>query len=901
MWDRLVSFASRLYDIVMRRRVDDEARREFDTHVELLTERYVRLGMSHVEARRAAHRQFGNALLVREEIYESHRLLWVGDLGHDVRYALRMLHRSRSFAAVSILTLAIGVGVTTALFSVGYGVLIRPLPYPESDQLVRVWESHRGAVAPSSAPWLSNLTYHAWNDTGRTIGRIAAFGAVDVTLDGDPPVRLSGARVSPWIFDVLRVSPLVGRFFHENEAPDAANAVVVLSDGVWRERFGRDPGVIGRTIALDQRPHTIVGIAPPGFAFPYPETRVWTPFAVVQGAGPNGEPRIAGTQAIARLADGMTAAQATFEGTAIASRQPRPPGTRVLWGDGGPVEVHARTMIDDMTAGVRPVVLVFLAGVGCLLLIACANVTNLLMLRGVSREREFTLRAAIGAGRGRMVRQLLTESLVMASLGATLGIALAGFGIRVVQLLAPANFPRLDAIRLDLPVVVFACGLSLVAGMFAGLPPAIRAARRDLISSLRDGVARTIGLRMSRFRSILVAAESAIGVVLVVAAVLLGRSLFQLLSVDVGYDSGNVLVAEISLPDGPRIDPLTQHARSAAFRSELLNRLRALPGVAAAGAGNMAPFGAITVARPLTISISGRGAITARALSYVVTPGYAEALRLRLRTGRFLNDADLTGRTQSIVVNEAFVRTFLDSVEPIGFAVEGLLARGVRAEIVGVVANVRKDGLDDAPEPEVYLAPAYPLRHDPSRALAHEILRGINLVVRTHDDPAALAPTLREIVRELRRDAMLNYATTLQARTTESVRTERFAAVMLAGFSALALMLAAVGLYTVLSYSVSTRQREIGVRTALGANPSTVAWMVVGEGMRVTLAGLLVGIVGALFAMRVMRVMLFGIEPYDPVSLALAPLVLAAVALMATVLPAIHAMRTDPLISLRSE
>ena len=900
MWDRLVSLASRLYDVVMRRRVDDEARRELDTHLDLLTERYVRLGMSPVEARRAAGRQFGNALLVREEIYESHRLRWVDDLGHDLRYTLRMLHRSRSFAAVSILTLALGVGVTTTMFSVGYGVLIRPLPYPESDQLVRVWESHRGAVAPSRDPWLSNLTYDAWNDTRRTIGRIAAFGAVDVTLDGDPPVRVSGARVSPWIFDVLRISPLIGRFFHEDEAADGANTVVVLSDGLWRERFGGDPGVIGRTIAIDQRPYTIVGIAPPGFAFPYPATRMWMPFAVPQSALPNGEPRIAGTQAIARLVDGMTAAQATLEGTAIARRQPRPPGARFLWGEGGPVDVHARTMVDDMTAGVRPVVLLFLAGVGCLLLIACANVTNLLLLRGVSRGREFTVRAAIGASRGRMVRQLLTESLVTASLGAALGIALAWFGIRVVQLLAPANFPRLNTVRLDLPVVVFACALSLVAGTFAGLPPAIRAARRDLVSRLRDGVAAT-GPRTARLRSVLVAAESAVAVVLVVAAVLLGRSLFQLLSVDVGYDSGNVLVAEIHLPDGPGIDPLTLQARSTAFLSELLNRLRALPGVAAAGAGNMAPFGPITVARPLTVSIPGRAAVTARSLSYVVTPGYAEALRLRLRAGRLLNSADVTSRTQSIVVNEAFVRTFLDSVEPVGFAVEGLLARGVRAEVVGVLANVRKDGLDDAPEPEVYLVPAYPLRHDPSRALAHEMDRGINLVVRTDDDPAALAPTLRAIVRELRRDAVVDYTTTLNARTTESVRTERFAVVMLTGFSALALLLAAIGLYTVLSYSVSTRQREIGVRTALGANQGTVAWLVVREGMRVTLAGLLVGIVGALFAARFMRVMLFGIEPYDPLSLAVAPLVLAAVALMATVLPARRAMRTDPLIALRSE
>ena len=901
MWNRLVSLASRLHDAVVRPRVDDEARREFDSHLDLLTERYARLGLPQDQARRAAQRQFGNALLVREEIYESRRLRWVDDLRHDIRLTLRMLHRSRSFAAVSILTLAIGIAVTTTMFSVGYGVLVRPLPYPESHRLVRVWESHSGAVAPGRDPWLSNLTFHAWNEHRRTIERIAAFGAVDVTLAGDPPVRVSAAQVSPWLFDVLRVTPLAGRFFRDDEATAGRSSVAVLSEGLWRDRFGGDPAVIGRTIAIDQRPHVIVGVAPPELAIPHPATRLWTPFAVAQGAAPNGEPRIAGTQAIARLADGMTAVQAAVEGTAIARSQSRPPSTRVLWGDGGPVDVHARGMVDAMTARVRPVVLVFLAGVGCLLLIAGANVTNLLLFRGVFREREFTIRAAIGAGRGRIVRQLLTESLVIASLGAAVGIALAGLGIRVVQLLAPATFPRLDAVRLDLPVVVFACAVSLVTGTLAGLSPAIRARRLDLIACLRAGVATSTGPRMDRLRSILVAAEAAIAVVLVVAAALLGRSLFQLLNVDVGYESANVVVAEIHLPDGPGMDPFSQHARSTAFRSELLDRLRALPGVAAAGVGNMVPFGTITVARPLTVSIPGRGAVTARSLSYVVTPGYAEALRLRLHAGRLLIDEDLTDRTQSIVVNEAFVRTFLDNVEPVGFAVESLLARGVRAEIVGVVANVRRDALDDDPEPEVYLAPAYPLRHDPSRALAHEILRGINLVLRTDGDPAALAPTLRGIVHELEGDAVLNYATTLHARTTESVRTERFAAVMLAAFSGLALILAAIGLYTLLSYSVSTRQREIGVRAALGANQSVVAWMVIREGMRVTVSGLAVGIAGALFATRFMRVMLFGIEPHDPVSLVLAPLTLAAVALVATVLPARRAIRLDPLIALRTE
>jgi putative ABC transport system permease protein len=545
-----------------------------------------------------------------------------------------------------------------------------------------------------------------------------------------------------------------------------------------------------------------------------------------------------------------------------------------------------------MTATVRPAVVIFLAGVACLLLIACANVANLWLSRGISRERELAVRAAIGARRGRVVRQLLTESALTAVLGAAVGVVLAMIGVQLVRVLAPPNFPRLDAVQLDLTAVGFTCAVSLVAGILAGLSPAIRAARLDVLSSLREGAGASPGRRAARFRSILLAGEAAAAIVLVVAAMLLGRSLFQLLSVDPGYEAANVLVALVDLPGAER--------GAGAFVPELLQRLRALPEVVVAGAGSMAPFGRITAARPLTVPVPGRDPVTARSLVYVVTAGYAEALKLRVRAGRLLNDADRALGTQSLVVNDAFVRTFLAGVEPLGFAIDSILAPGVRAEIVGVVDNVLKDGLDKAPQPEVYVVPAQGALPPRMRAI-YDIHDEINLVVRTAGDPASLAPAVRQVVRGLRPDAALEYVTTLTARTSQSVSHKRFAAAMLASFAATAMILSAIGLYSVLAYGVSTREREIGVRTALGANRGTVAWLVVRDGMSVVLAGLLVGLAGAAFATRLMRTLLFGVEPHDPLSFVIAPLVLGAVALMACVLPARRAARVNPLIALRSE
>ena len=800
---------------------------------------------------------------------------------HDIGYAMRTLGRSLGFTVAAVLTLALGIGATTAMFSTVYGVLLRPLPYVDSGRLVRLSEWHPGGTTliPDDSS-LSNITYHAWNGRSRTIGPIAAYDSGSFTVGLDEPARMPGGWLEPTVFTVLGVSPAVGRFFNENDARLGAARVVVLSYALWRERFAADPAAVGRTLTVDEQPHVIVGIARPNFAFPDREARLWVPTSVALPG------RVMMSDAIARLQSGATASQAADEGTAIARAQTRPPFLDAVLGKGGPVEVKVQTLVDDMTDGVRPALLFFLVGVGCLLLIACANVANLLLSRGVSRWREVAVRAALGAGRARLIRQLLTESVVMASMGGALGVVAALAIVRTIPAIAPQDFPRLDAIGLDWNAVLFAFVVSLLAGVIAGVVPAFKGARPDLLTALREGAGVSVGWRTATARRLLLAAEASLAVVLLVVAVLVARSFLTLLKVDPGYDAANVLTARVYLPGAMR-----GQAQNETFIPALLERIRAVPGVAAAGAGGMAPFGVSTMATPLTISLAGREPVTTRSRVYVVTPGYAEALRLRLRAGRQLSNADMSAAAQSIVVNDEFVRTFLGGREPVGVNVGVILTRGVNAEIVGVVGNVLKDGLNTAPVPEVFIVPAH----------RYAIRGEVYLVLRTATDPAAVAEPVRRIVHELRREAAVENVSTLASQVSASVANERLATTTVTEFASVALILAGIGLYGVLSYGVSARTREIGVRAALGASRRRIVALVVRDGMTAAGVGLVVGLVVAAGVARLMERLLFGIEPLDPVSFLLALLLLGAVGVVACALPAIRAARIDPAQALRSD
>jgi predicted permease len=801
---------------------------------------------------------------------------------HDLRLAVRSLARQRSFTLTALTTLALGIAATTAMFAVVYGVLLRPLPYPDADRLVQLSEVVPGGTPAISGPMISTISIHAWEPHRRTVGPIAHFGAGSVTVGFDTPQRLVRGNVAPHFFAVIGVRPAAGRLFVEEDGLDGAAPVVIISTELWRDAFGSDPAIIGRRIVIEEQAHEIVGVAPSAVALPSNDTRLWTPNRL--GPPPSADnQQVGATRAIARLQPGVTAAQAAAEATALARGVTRPMAADMLFGKGDPVEIHVRTLTDQMTMRVRPALLVLLVGVALLLLITCANVANLFLSRGASRERDRAVRVALGAARARLMRETLTEALVISALGGALGVALASGLLAGLPAAAPASFPRLDAIALDGLSLVFAIGASLLAATITGIVPAVRSARADLLPSLRDGAGASRGPRALRTHRALLVAESALAVTLLIGAALMGRSFINLMQTDVGYDPAAVLTARIYLPGAGRGE-----ADTSGLVAELLPRLRALPGVSAAGAANMAPFGRSTYVSAFQVPLPGRESVTARTQSYLVTPGYAESLQLRLQAGRLLQQTDMASPVPPVLVNDQFVRMFLGDANPIGLRFEGQFGT---SEIVGVVGNVLKDSLEQEPQAEMYMLAA-------GKATMR---REVYLVMRTAGDPVAHADSVRNLVTELRPDAAVEALEPLSAQLATSVAQPRFAATVLLSFAGVALLLAAVGLYGVLSYSVARRQREIGVRSALGATQSRLVRMIVREGVTVTVIGLAIGVVLAAGATRFMQSLLVGVPPIDPWSFGAAALALLLVAIVASTVPARRALRVEPVIALRAE
>ena len=822
----------------------------------------------------------------------------------DTRYAFTMLRKNTGFATAGLLTLALGIGATTAVFSVVYGVLLRPLPYAEASRLVCLSEEHPGAVSPLRAPMLSNLTYYAWSAAPRTIEQLAAYrsSAYTVTRDGTSD-RLEGADVTPSLFAMLGETPAIGRFFRDGEGAGSdlegtarAPSVAVLSDRGWRERFNGDPAIVGRGIVVDGQPVTIVGVARSGLAFPTRDALLWMPLSVLRPA-PNqvaGRPgRMSVVFALARLKPGVTTAQAEAEGTAAAHTTVRPMAANLLFGIGGPPVVHVRGIVDEMTARVRPALVVLAAGVLCVLLIACANVANLFLSRGIARQRELTVRAAIGASRARLARQLLTESLVLSAVGGVLGLGLAWMLVAAAPVLASRDFPRLDAVHIDARAIAFTGMATLATAILSGLAPALRGARVNLTEPLRGGDGASAGgfrgARANTLRNGLLVVESAFAVLLLVGAILLARSFVRLTHVDAGYSPAGVLAVEVFVPGGNADE---RAKRTQALVWTMLERVRATPGVAAAGAGNMMPLdnGSMIAGFPALWTRAGAEPTNARALLYLVTPGYQEALGLRVRQGRTFTDADRSSGTYAWVVNEEFARLYLPP-QPLGYRFDRQTDTGrTQNEIVGIVANVLKDGNDRKPQPEVYIVPRD----------RNEFGSRFELAIRTAGAPASVARAVRAIVHDALPTAAVE-TVPLSQRVAASVDQPRFAMTILIAFAVLALVLASVGLYGVLSYGVSQRKRELGVRAALGAAPRDLVTIVVQEGLATTAVGLAAGLVAAAALTRFMQSALFGVQPLDAASFAAAPIALLAVAVLACVLPAGRAAAIDPAEALRSE
>lgn len=855
---------------------------ELRDHIDRLTAAYIAEGMAKEHAKRRALIQFGGLEQMKEACRDTRRFALVDDLSRDLRYAARSIRRNPAFALVVVLTLALGIGATTSVFALVYGVLLRPLPYPNQQRLVRVWEEHPGGHTLAGNRWLSNRTYYAWKEQPRAITALGSFATYQFALAvRDERSPMYGAEVSPELLAVLGARCTLGRLFAPEEANEASPPVAIISESLWHERLGSDPQIIGQPVVVEGISRTIVGVVAADFYFPDRRPRFWIPAVIPRAPTDPNEQNTRAFSAIGLLADGVTPAQAEAEGTAAARSAPVTTATEALFGKGGPPIVHVRLLVSDVSAHVRPALLVLAFAVALVLLIGCANVSNLFMSRGVARERELALRGALGASRGRLIRQLLTEAGLLAALGGACGLASAWMLVRLAPALAPASFPRLDDVQLDSRVLAFAALTSFFTVLASGLIPARRGSRLDVNESLRG----------RRLRDLVLAAEAALAVLFCVGALLLARSFVQLMQVDGGYETTNVLTARLRLVG----DQLGQ--QSTALIEHALARIRATPGVVSAAASNMTPLAPITsiVALTLPASPGANKPTVARTMMYLVTPGYAETMGLRLKAGRFFVEQDVGAGLRKMIVNDEFARHYL-SGPVIGQRFPDLYRDpGSITEIVGVVGRVLKYGNDQPAEPEIYFL------HNSPRRIGEQAGAGIHIVIRTDVNPASIAPMLRAVVRDADRSATIETIEPLSQALTASFAQPRFAMAVLVTFATLAMGLAAIGLYGVLSYTVRQRQRELGVRSALGAGRGDLMRLVLHEGLSVTVVGLAIGLIGAFVLTRAMQDLLFGVTALDPVSFAVAPLILACTATVACVVPAARAAAVDPVTTLRAD
>jgi putative ABC transport system permease protein len=813
-------------------------------------------------------------------------------LRQDLRAALAAMRRDPAVSLTAIGTLALGIAAALAVFATVHGVLLRPLPYANPDRLVRLWEERPGGASPAGNRWLSRGAYAGWQEHARTLDALGGYGFADFQARFGPDhVKVSGARISPAVLDTLGVAPAVGRLFTGDDARDGSAPVVLVSDRLRQERFGASRDVVGRSLALDDRPHTIVGVMPPAFRFPDPAVDLWVPYVIPVSGAATGPVVFT---ALGRVKPGVTLSQVEAEGTAAARAAPSHRMTDFFFGKGSAPVVHARRLAEDMTLTVRPALSIMAMAVTLVLVIACVNVAGLMLSQDAARQREFAIRTAVGGSRGRLVRQVLTESGVVAVIGSGLGLLLGFWLVRLVRVHAPSTLPRLDDVAIDGPVIAL-WGLSTgFAVLTTGLVPALRGSRADpsgaLLGADRSSGSGFRGTQARRLRDGLLVVEAALAIVLIVGASLLGRSFLRLVSVDNGYASAGVLVAAVELPD----DAGT--ARTDQFITQTLERVRRLPGVTTAGASAMIPLMKMTAVMGFAVpeTLSGGKPTQGRARVYTVTPGYAEALGLRLEAGRFFTDTDVRPGTLATLVNEEFVRQHLAVPEVVGQRLPGLIAGdgagAVPGEIVGVVANVLKDGNDKQPQPELYFVHGAP---------GQRIAGRVNVVMRTVGNPSTLAPVVRALVRDADHDVVIDRIEPLATSVAASLDGPRFAASVMAAFAGVAMLLAGIGLFGALSYSVAQRDRELGVRAALGAQRGDLVRLVLGEGLLVVVPGIGLGMLGAVAFARLMQELLFGVTPLDAVAFVVAPLGLAATSVLACLGPALRAAAADPAVTLR--
>jgi putative ABC transport system permease protein len=802
-------------------------------------------------------------------------------LFRDLWYGFRVFFKKPGFTAIAIITLALGIGANTAIFSVVNGVLLRPFPYKDPEKIVTLWQSSiqnnvkKEEVAPAN--------FLDWKDQSRVFENIAAIYpyGLDLTGQGEPE-SFETWLVSEGFFNIVGVEAQYGRTFLPEEYRPGSDLVVLLSYGVWQRRFGSDPGLVGQKLILDDKPYTVVGILPPEFQFPT-KRDMWAPKVfdehdkIVRGS--------AYINVVARLKPGVTPEQAQSEMDSISARlsQEYPQTNRDM-------RALVVTLPEQMVGQVRPALMVLLGAVGFLLLIACANVANLLLVRGAERQRELAIRTALGASRRRIVRQLFTESLMLAFLGGLGGILLAGWGIDAIIALSPENLPRIEQVNIDGRVLSFALGASLLTALIFGLIPSLHFSNPNLQETLKEGGQQaSAGITRNRLRNFLVVSEIAMALVLLIGAGLLIRSFVGLIRVDPGFQVDKVIALQVFIWDKYK----TPEQR-VTFFDQAFERILALPGVRAAGAVSALPFLEHSIDTETTFSIQGRPQPSLgqefAAYSTVATTDFFETMKIPLKGGRLFTRFDKKDSPPVVVINETMARRYWPEEDPIGKTiVVRSFGKPTPREIIGVVGDERHTGLDSDPRPEFFV----PHLQNPFGSMT--------IVVRTNSDPLALLPSLKNEIWAINKDQPFYDIATMEQLVSGSLVERRFHLLLLGTFAAIALLLAGVGIYGLISFSTSQRTHEIGIRMALGAQTSDIMNMILGEGVVLVLIGIAIGLAGALALTRFLKSFLFGITTTDPITYAAISLLLISVALFACYIPARRAMKVDPMVALRHE
>lgn len=861
--------------------VDQEFSEEIRAYLDMVTEAKIRQGLTPQEARRNALLELGGVDQVEERVREIRMGQFIETAWRDVRLGVRALVHSPIFTAVTVLSLALGIGANTAIFSVVNGLLLRPLSYPESERLVDVWHTPPQQSFPGLDRFsVSPANYLDWKAQSNAFEQIAVYGYAGLSLStSNDPLPLIGSTVSSDFFSVLRSNALQGRTFTPDEERAGSDQVVVISHGLWQRAFGANPNIVGQTITLNSRSFTVVGIMPAGFEFPR-EAELWIPLA-----WDDKERQLRSIHdylVIARLKQNVSVQQAQAEMSTISSRlEQQYPEENKGW---GAVVIPLR---EDLVGDIRTPLLVLFFAVSFVLLIACANVANLMLARGANRQKEFAVRIALGAGRARLVRQLLTESVLLAVIGGLLGLLLAIWGSKMLVRLG--SLPNAGDVGIDLWALGFTLLVSFAAGIVIGILPALQFTRTSVSETLKQGSGRTGGSAIKQHtRKALVISEVALSLVLLIGAGLMIRSFWKLQQVDPGFDINNALTMSVVLTPTRYSEPHQQLA----FFDRVLEQIRAVPGVVSVGVTTTVPLAGSGSTQPFSIEGRPTGAIAEQPMAQTryISPDYFRAIGIPLRQGRFFSDQDRDKSAPVVIISEAMARRFFPGENPVGKRLTPSfhLEQGVR-EIVGVVGDVKARGLDSDSSTMMYL----PFKQSPRPFLS--------FVVRTTSNPESLIQPVSKAIYSIDNEQALTDVQTMEQVLTQSLSGQRFNMTLLLAFAGVALMLAAAGVYGVMNYTVALRRRELGIRMALGAARMDVLRLVLGQGLTLTLIGVGAGLISAYALTRLMASLLYGVTATDYLTFGIVSAVLIIVGVAASYVPARRATKVNPTIALRAE